>query len=81
MKNKQEIKQRRDKIRNLSGKIVDLGAEISGLMENVPHPRGMVYRSLKPKSEEHIIHSDNATQISYRHTDGQLYEINLIKTK
>lgn len=77
MESKQKTENRRDKIRNLSGKIVNLAELISTSMQEVPHDRGTAYRSLKPKSGEFIIHSNNSIMVSYKHTDGKFYEINI----
>lgn len=67
----------RNRIRLELEKIVETSKKIDNIMQNLPHERGMDYRSLKPKSGEYITHSNKTIISSYRDTNGILYEIQI----
>jgi len=81
MKNKVEIQQDRDKIKNIAGKVIGLFNEINDVMEKIPHRNGTAIKSLKPRSLEYLSHGSGGIIMFYRHSDGKLYEITYKEVK
>ena len=81
MKNKIEIQQDRDKIRSIAERVVNLFGEVNEVMKGIPHRNGIAIKSLKSKSQEYLSHLDGSVRITYRHSNGKLYEITYNEVK
>jgi hypothetical protein len=75
----EKVRKLRENVLSELSDIVETSIKVGKEMEDVPHPRGMAYRSLKPKSGMFVIHSDDGVSARYQHTDGQWYQININK--
>ncbi len=76
---KMKNEERRQKLREALERIVETGEEVSSLMREVPHPRGVAYRSLKNRSGEHIVHMEDGFTSTYKSKHGKVYEIVITK--
>ena len=72
-----ETDERRAKLRERLQNIVDSAQEVGEIMGELPHRNGKAHKSLKPKSGEYIVHSENGFSSHYRGEDGKFYEINV----
>ena len=79
MSNRFSLEEQRKRLLSKIGGIVELTKQIEKEMENAPHPGGIAYRSLKPKSGMNILHDDLCIHARYQHTDGAWYEIDICK--
>jgi len=77
MTDKSQVEQQRKTMREALERALTPLRCVDDVMKGVKHPRGQAYRSLKPRSEEYITHSDNSMCIAYRAENGELYEINI----
>ncbi len=71
--------ERRESIRIDLGKIVDAALDVSEQMTDVSHSRGIAHRSLNPRSGEYIVDSKSGFIAEYRHSDGNVYSIQVHK--
>ena len=67
------IEERRTKLRSAMKNLVSVAEEIKQLMEDIPHPRGLAYRSLKPKSGEYIVDTPSGFSGRVGSYDIQVY--------
>jgi hypothetical protein len=79
MKNKEEIEKQRKEIRSALENIAKASEVINKIMKEIPHKRGIIYRSLKPKSGEYITHMDNLIHADFIDSEDNLYEIQIKK--
>ena len=76
-----KILQQRTEIRTHLGEIVEHAKSIDEIIVNIPHKRGLIYRSLKPRSVEYIVGSPKGFVSFYKDIDGEVYEINIHRRK
>jgi hypothetical protein len=80
---KEKTLETREELRDKLGKIVEISRDIEDLLIDAPLVEGNHRRTLKPRSEEYIVHSNSqpfcqSTIVShYRHSDGKLYSITI----
>jgi len=76
-----EVGELRKELREHLGKIIEISGLIDEIMEDLPHSRGAVHRSLKPcsRDSEHIYHSSLSYSARMRPIDGEVYNITVQK--
>jgi len=77
--NKKQLEEQREKLRSQLQIIVTAADIVEKEMATLEHPRGRVYRSLKHKSGDYIVHSKRGFMAHYTDANGTKYEIQIYR--